>query len=72
MASTNTQQLTRLPVNAAFQAVPAVARNADFDTRWDAWVERGRVHERHVRRKFAIWSGVLSIGAAIVYAILKS
>jgi len=68
----NTQRLTPLPVNAAFHAVPAVAPDPDFDTRWAAWVERGRVHEQRVRRKFAIWSGVLSMGAAIVYAILRS
>jgi len=65
----NTQLLTPLPVS---HTVPVGAADADFETRWAAWVERGRVHDQRVRRRFAVWAGVLMMGAAIVYAFLKS
>jgi hypothetical protein len=47
-------------------AVPAVA--PDCRTRWAAWLERGRVHERRARRRFAIRASVLLVAAAIVSA----
>jgi hypothetical protein len=59
----------QFPVSAA--AAPAVIV-ADFDTRWAAWVSRGRVHEQRVRRTLFVWAGVLATGAAIVYAFLRS
>jgi hypothetical protein len=49
-----------------------VALDADFDTRWAAWVARGLAHEQHVRRRFLIWVPVIVIGAAIAFALLGS
>jgi hypothetical protein len=66
----NTELPTPFPVSAAYHA--AVAPDADFDTRWAAWVERGRAHEQRVRRRFVVWAGVLTMGAAIVYAFVRS
>jgi hypothetical protein len=68
----NTELLTPLSIGAAYHAAPAVAPDADFDTRWAAWVERGRAHEQRVRRRFVVWAGVLALGGAIVYAFLRS
>jgi hypothetical protein len=50
----------------------AVVPEVDFDTRWAAWVERGRVHEQRVRRRFLIWIPVVGIGAAVAFALLRS
>ena len=66
-----TELLTRLPDRAGDQAAPAVAPDADFATRWAAWVERGRVHEQRVRRRFVVSAGVLTLAAAITYAFLR-
>jgi hypothetical protein len=63
------ERLVRLPDSDAFQLAPAVAPDADFDARWNAWVARGQVHEQRVRRKLDLLAGVLAIGAAIVYAV---
>jgi hypothetical protein len=49
-----TELVTRLPDRAGDQAAPSVAPDADFATRWAAWVERGRVHEQRVRRRFVV------------------
>jgi hypothetical protein len=68
----SSEPLTELPGSAPYHVVPAVALDADFDTRWAAWVARGRVHEQLVRRRFATWVSVLAIGAAIGYAFLRS
>ena len=43
----------------------------DFQTRWAAWIERGRVHERRARRRFAIRASVLLVAAAIAYAYFR-
>lgn len=64
--------LTQLPVGAAKFVASAVALDADFDSRWAAWVARGRVHEQRVRRRSVTWVTVLAIGAAIVYAVIRS
>ena len=53
-----------------YSAEPA-RLDADFDARWAAWHARGVAHERAVRRKFLILVPVLSIAAAIVYALLR-
>jgi hypothetical protein len=68
----SSEALTQLPVSAAYHAAPLVAPDADFDTRWAAWVERGRVHEQRVRRRFVVWAGALTMGAAVLYALLRS
>jgi hypothetical protein len=64
------ERFTQLPVRAAYRtATAAIAPAADFGTRW---VARARVHGRRGRRKFIIvWTGVLAMGAAIVYAFLR-
>jgi hypothetical protein len=66
----NTDLLTPVPVGAAYHPVPAAAPD-DFDTRWAAWLERGRVHELRVRRRFVVWAGVIAMGAAVLYALLR-
>ena len=64
------ERFTQLPVRAAYRtATAAIAPAADFGTRW---VARARVHGRRGRRKFIVWAGVLAMGAAIVYAFLRS
>jgi hypothetical protein len=60
----------QFPVSAADHAAAAVARDGDFDTRWAAWVARGRIHDQRVRRVFVMWASVLAVGAAIVYGFL--
>jgi len=66
------EALAPRPVGRAYHAPPAVAPDADFDTRWAAWVAQGRAHEQRVRRRIVVWAGVLTMGAAIVYAFLRS
>jgi hypothetical protein len=61
----------QFPVVAADRTTAAVALDADFDTRWAAWVRRGRIHEQRVRRTFVMWTGAIAVGAAIVYAFLR-
>jgi hypothetical protein len=64
------EPLPQLPVSAVSWAAPVVV-DADFDTRWAAWVERGRAHELRVRRRFVVCAGVLTIEADIVGAFLQ-
>ena len=49
---------------------PLVAVAGDFDTRWAAWVARGRVHDTRVRRRFVVSAVVIAIGGAIAFAFL--
>jgi len=49
---------------------PLAAVDGDFDTRWAAWVARGRVHDRRVRRRFVVSTAVIAIGGAIAFAFL--
>jgi hypothetical protein len=58
------------PVSPANHAAPAVGPTAEFDARWAAWIARGRVRERLVRRRFVLWAGVLATAAAAAYAFL--
>jgi hypothetical protein len=55
---------------ATFHGGTPVAVDADFETRWAAWVARGQVHERRVRRRFVVSAAVIAIGGAIAFAIL--
>ena len=57
----------QLPVSAAAHAIPAVAADANFDIRWAAWISRGRVHERQVRRRLVVGAVALAIGVVILY-----
>ena len=61
----------QIPAGVAYPAA-SVALDPDFDIRWGAWIERGRVHEQRVRRRFLVWASVFAMGAAIVYAVLIS
>ena len=42
----------------------------DFDARWATWQERGRLHDRVVRRRLTIAVPAIIIVAAIVYLLL--
>ena len=44
---------------------------ADFDARWAAWQERGRLHDRAVRRRLWIAVPTVVILAAIAYMLLS-
>ena len=59
-----------IPVAAASAPRQAVVPDADFDSRWAAWVARGRVHEQRARRRFLIWGSVIAVGVAIAFALL--
>jgi hypothetical protein len=61
----------QFPVSAADRAAAGVALDTDFDTRWAAWVTRGRVHDQRMRRTFVTWASVLAVGTAIAYAFLR-
>jgi hypothetical protein len=60
------------PVNAVSPAALAVAPGADLDTRWAAWLARGRAHEHRVRQRLLISATALTIGGVIVYGFLRS
>ena len=52
----------------------AIAPDADFEARWAAWRTRGLAHERAVRRKLTLVTGVAGIvatAAAIAYTLLR-
>lgn len=55
---------------ATFHGGPLVAANEDFETRWNAWVARGHVHERRGRRRIAISAAAIAIAGAIAFAFL--
>ena len=61
-----------IPVAAASVPHQAVVPDADFDSRWAAWVARGRVHEQRARRRFLIWGSVIAVGVAIAFALLRA
>ena len=43
----------------------------DFDTRWAAWQERGRMHDRAARRGLWIAVPTVVVLAATAYALLS-
>ena len=47
------------------------ALGADFDTRWAAWVRRGRIHDQRVRRRVIRWAWLIAVGATIVFAFVR-
>ena len=52
-----------------------VDQDAEFERRWSAWQERGRVHERAVRRRFgiaAIVTAVIAVAASLAYGLSLS
>lgn len=68
----NAAALTPLSATAAPGTVAAVAPDADFDVRWASWIERGRVHEQRVRRRFLVWVPIVAIGAAVAFALFRA
>jgi hypothetical protein len=64
------EPVAEVPSTSAFHGAPLVAVDADFETRWAAWVARGQVHDRRVRRRFVASAVVIAIGAAIALAFL--
>jgi hypothetical protein len=68
----NTELFTPVLVTAAYHPPLAVAPDADIDLRWAAWVARGRAHDQRLRQRLMIAAGVLTIGAAIAYGLLRS
>jgi hypothetical protein len=66
-----TDLLTLPAVKSSDPAATAAAPDVDFDTRWAAWVERGRVHDQRVRRRLVVWAGVVAMGVTIAYALLR-
>ncbi len=67
----NDELLADVAGNAIGRAAD-VAPNDGFDARWAAWIERGRVHEQRVRRRFLICAPVVAIGAAAAFLLLHS
>lgn len=59
----------RFPAAAALHSAPAVVRDIPFETRWAAWVERGRDREQRGRRRYAMLAAAIA-AAAIAYAFL--
>lgn len=60
--------------DTGYHAVLPLPFDADFQLRWDAWIERGRVHDRRVRHKVAVSGAVLGMTAltlAVIYALLQ-
>lgn len=48
--------------------------DAGFQSRWDAWIERGRVHDRRVRHRLVISGAVLgttAVTVAVIYALFQ-
>ena len=64
--------LAPLPVGGALHVPQGGVGDTDFDARWAAWAERGRVHEQRVQRRLVVWGAVLTTGAAMIYAFLRS
>ena len=54
---------------ATFHGGPLVV-DGDLEARWAAWVARGRVHDRRVRRRFVVSAAVVALGGAIALAFL--
>lgn len=69
-----TETLAPIPARAAYHAVAPVELDAGFDSRWAAWLERGRIHDRRVRQRLSISGGLLAmgaVGAGIIYALVR-
>jgi len=69
-----TETLAPIPARAAYHSVPAVQPDAGFDSRWAAWLERGRIHDRRVRQRLSIFGGLLAmaaVGAGMIYGLVR-
>jgi hypothetical protein len=58
-----------------YHTVPAVTLDSGVDSRWAAWLERGRIRDRRVRQRLSVSGALLAMataGAAIMYALARS
>lgn len=58
---------------AGHHAVLPLPLDAGFQTRWDAWIERGRVHDRRVRHRLLVAGavlGMIAVAVGIIYTLL--
>ncbi len=62
--------VAEVPGGATSGGAPLVAVDQNFETRWAAWVARGQVHDRRVRRRFLVSAVVIAIAGAIAFAFL--
>lgn len=68
----HTQNITHNPATLAdtgHHAVLPLPLDAGFQSRWDSWVERGRVHDRRVRHQLVVSGAVLGMTAVAVVMI---
>jgi hypothetical protein len=71
----NIKELTTTPPPQGYQAVLPLPFDTGFESRWAAWLERGRVHNRRVRHNCAVSGAVVAmtaVGATIIYALVRS
>jgi hypothetical protein len=61
--------VTPLPVSA--NSAQLAVTDTDFDTRWAAWMARGRVHDQRVQRRVLILCSAIAIGTAIALALFR-
>jgi len=64
------EPVAELRSTATFNPAPPVAADANFETRWAAWVARGQVHDQRVRQRLVVSAAVSAIGVAIAFAFL--
>jgi hypothetical protein len=60
--------------DTGYHAVLPLPLDAGFQSRWDAWIERGRVHDRRVRHRLVVSGAVLgmtAVAAAIIYTLFR-
>ncbi|HEU4688521.1 MAG TPA: hypothetical protein VFS23_09180 [Vicinamibacterales bacterium] len=60
--------------DTGYHAAVQLPLDAGFQSRWDAWIERGRVHDRRVRHRLVVSGAVLGTTAAavaMIYALLQ-
>jgi hypothetical protein len=60
------------PASGGYPAAPAIALDPDFDSRWAAWLARGRAHERRVKRRLLLWAALLAMAVAGVFEFVRS
>lgn len=70
----NIENTTMTPLPEGYHAALPLPRDAGFQSRWDAWLERGRAHDLRVRQNVAVSGAVLAIAAmatAVIYALAR-
>jgi len=59
-----------IAVTGALRGPIDEAEVAGLNRRWALWLERGRLHDECVRRRFRVLLGVLAIAAVVLYLFL--